>query len=175
MTSKLASLHAGLVARKGEAMPALTNPLFSYVDTPRPAAIPSARLRQPAPSPEYGNEGAAERRVWPQVARQAAANEVVRPTPAREIEPAMVAKPPEVKFSPPKPEHESVDSDHLHRHRFTFRMTQSQRRRLRLAAAVQDQSLQQLLSAALDNHLEGLCACSLKSCACLAAAEAQGS
>jgi predicted HicB family RNase H-like nuclease len=66
------------------------------------------------------------------------------------------------------PAREVEDSKHPGRYRLTFRMTPDQRRRLRIAAAKEDQSLQQLLSDALDGHLDGLCACSLRDCTCLA-------
>lgn len=84
--------------------------------------------------------------------------------------PASVAQP--VAGTTPDHPHEDADHDPALRHRFTFRMTHEQRHRLRLAAAIRDQSLQTMLSDALDNHLNGLCACSLKDCACMAAAEA---
>lgn len=182
MTSKLASLHSGLVARKGEAMPAVSHPLFSYVDKPRPAAR---------------DDRSAERRVWPPVAEQpTAARQQSQPRHTHaepeavsdatfeqaRLEPSMQsAEAPAAQVTPPqliaktsaapKVQHAEEAPDLAARHRMTLRLDHEQHHRLRLAAAIRDQSLQQVLSEALDNHLDGLCACALKDCACLAAAE----
>lgn len=204
MTSKLASLHAGLVARKGEAMPAQTNPHFSYVDRPRPDVMhteleerrverprwphPAAQMSAvephgdpdgeaaqvaPQPSQRTPDKDEAEwtadtdrRRSAPSPVRQSAhiyqrrATDVVQPVEA----PAKSAE-------PQNDPNSDADHDPALRHRFTFRMSHEQRHRLRLAAAIRDQSLQTILSDALNNHLDGLCACSLKDCACMAAVE----
>ncbi len=176
MTSKLASLHSGLVARKGEAMPAVSHPLFSYVDAPRreekSADVP------PAP------------RAWPPVratreveqldelvtAEESGQSEPdVRPDEALEQRPFAPSVTPKSETAPRPAPHERHDHgtdehDSTYRHRLTFRMTQEQHHRLRLAAAIKDESLQHVLSEALDNHLDGLCACSLKDCTCMSAA-----
>ncbi|HEY8593949.1 MAG TPA: hypothetical protein VIL84_01795 [Devosiaceae bacterium] len=160
MTSKLASLHAGLVARKGEASPALSNPGFSYVDTPRPM-----------PRPAFGNEFEPERRAGAQRAAERPAMQVV----PRQVVPREPQRPgPDLKAvaaqAAPDAHHRDNETHHGP-YRLTFRLTHDQRRRIRIAAAQKDQSLQQILSDALDNHLDGLCACSLSDCRCLARQE----
>lgn len=184
MTSKLASLHAGLIARKGEAMPALSNPGFSYVDTARPAPVltqVSAQTQAQVPAPT------------PAAAPIRDDSNDTKPTgltpDARQAPPPPVTAKPIVRQSPPlnrekstrpsleaattlraqrEPVRKTEEDKRLQPHKLTFRMTQDQRRRLRIAAAQRDKSLQQILSDALDNHLDGLCACSPEGCTCLA-------
>jgi len=147
MTSKLASIHAGLVARKGEAMPALSNPGFSYVDSPRPVHETTARA-QP---------------------RTAIAEPAGHRSPSHDnMAPALPISRTDTTSLKRKPARKDVEGEHPGPYKLTFRMTKDQRRRLRIAAAQRDLSLQQLLSEALDNHLDGLCACSLEACNCLA-------
>jgi len=149
MTSKLASLHAGLVARKGEAMPALTNPALTYVDTPRPVHETSTNSQRHTMASALGQPPA------------------VATTPANRFSSSKEEEPVAVP-SLQKPLLDTEEGSHHGPYRLSFRMTKDQRRRLRIAAAQNDRSLQQMLSVALDNHLDGLCACSLKECACLA-------
>jgi len=159
MSSKLASLHAGLIARKGEARPAIAHPAFSYVDAPRPAPQP---LRQ-------DGDGMQRRSFARAVALPSGdvpeplAPEPVRAAP-RTPEPVLRAA----------PRRKPVDDDHARHFRLTFRMTSEQRRRLRIAAAKGEKSLQELLSEALDSHLDSLCACELRECTCLAREGSQG-
>ena len=157
MTSKLASVHAGLVARKGEAMPALSNPGFSFVDTPRPARENAVHIQPSTLASQTSEPGTT----------------IDQPTghrpPAQDI--ITSARPPSETVraaSPQKPVRQTLENSHSGPYKLTFRMTKDQRRRLRIAAAQRDMSLQQVLSEALDNHLDGLCACSLEACNCLA-------
>ncbi len=158
MSSKLASLHAGLIARKGEARPAIAHAAFSYVDAPRPAPQP---LRQ--------DGDGMQRRSFARVVAPPAGDVPEPPAPApvraapRTPEPVRAA-----------PRRKPVDDDHARHFRLTFRMTSEQRRRLRIAAAKGEKSLQELLSEALDSHLDSLCACELRECACLAREGSQG-
>lgn len=186
MTSKLASLHSGLVARKGEAMPAVSHPLFSYVDAPR-REEKSAQAPAPRAWPPVKTTREVEPMDEPATAVESEkSGPDVRPEEALEHRPFARAVPPAAE-APPRPEPEVVSrpapvvrkpqgpevQDSAYRHRLTFRMTQEQHHRLRLAAAIKDESLQHLLSEALDNHLDGLCACSLKDCTCMSAAADQ--
>lgn len=178
MTSKLASLHSGLVARKGEAMPAVSHPMFSYVDTPRPVAreVPAETRRAWPPavqldSPESVAAPSASSVTHSESPAPVATSE--SPPPTVQTRPVPSVARAESRHVSTRSEGDENDVQNSPRHRFTFRLTHDQHHRLRLAAAIRDQSLQHLLSEALDNHLEGLCACSLKDCACLAAAEAQ--
>lgn len=155
MSSKLATLHAGLIARKGEARPAIAHAAFSYVDAPRPAPQP---VRQDGGIEEHG----------PSMAPQPAADVPV--TPAPKPVSAAPRPPARVRAAPPQ---KSEDNDHSKPFRLTFRMSADQRRRLRIAAAKEEKSLQEVLSDALDNHLDTLCACALRECSCLAREQGQ--
>lgn len=156
MSSKLASLHAGLVARKGEAMPAISHPAFSYVDTPRPIRREDDSVERRSFSTAANSPAPA--RVEQRVQQRAAHESEARPQPQRSV-----AAP-----APRKPKREKSETQGARSYQLTFRMTRDQRRRLQIAAAQTDKSLQQTLSDAIDNHLDGLCACSLKECACMA-------
>jgi hypothetical protein len=154
MSSKLASLHAGLIARKGEAAPAVAHPAYSYVDGPRPAPQP---MRRDGDGIEWRSFGA------PAALPSADAPEPV-PALVRATPPTPPAPEPVRAVPPQKP----AADDHAGPYRLTFRMTADQRRRLRIAAAKEEMSLQELLSNALDSHLDTLCACKLHECTCLA-------
>jgi hypothetical protein len=170
MTSKFASLYAGLLARKGEATPVFTNPAVSYVDAPRAQA--------------NGEDGEMIRRNvasadgLPLMAEKAMGGD----DPAAGLTPGMAGALPHahtnngsrahlhaVKTAPPKKRRaRKVNGDHAGPYRFSFRMPADQHRRLRVAAAQKNISQQQALEQALENYLDGLCACSLKECNCLA-------
>lgn len=156
MSSKLATLHAGLIARKGEARPAIAHAAFSYVDAPRPAPQP---IRQ-------GGDGI-ERHII---------GTATTPPPA-EAPAAPAAKPARAAPSASKlvrtASSRNEDDDQSKPFRLTFRMSADQRRRLRIAAAKEEKSLQELLSDALDGHLDTLCACALRECSCLAREQSQ--
>ena len=149
MSTKFASLHAGLVARKGEAMPAITNPSMSYVDQNRNG------WDQSRPLATVSNTAVADRmlsiRSFTETDRSAPEPEDGNKT-RPQVKPAI---------------YKDNTDHHARPYRLTFRMGHNQRRRLRLVSAQTDQSLQHVLSDALDKYLDGLCACSLKECACL--------
>lgn len=177
MTSKLASLHAGLIARKGEAMPALSNPGFSYVDTARPSPV---LTQVPVPAPVRDSSNGTKPTDFPEVepTPPVTAKPIVRQSPPLNREkPTQPNLKPNPEAITPRASREPVrkaeEDNHPRPHKLTFRMTQDQRHRLRIAAAQRDKSLQQILSDALDNHLDGLCACSPKGCTCLARNEAR--
>ena len=155
--SKLATLHAGLIARKGEARPAMAHAAFSYVDGPRPAPQP---LR-------HDGEGIERHSLVPAAALPPAdAPAAPQPEPVRPPRPARTP----ARAAPPQ---KSEDDDHSKPFRLTFRMSADQRRRLRIAAAKEEKSLQELLSDALDGHLDTLCACAMRECSCLAREQGQ--
>lgn len=140
--SNFASLHSGLVARKGEAAPAVSHASFSYVDEPNEASAP--------PSSPSGAKAAPQ-----SVPQKTQSTRVAKVT----IKPVAPGR------KPGKPSSKKAET-----FRLTFRMTHDQRRRMRIAAAQKDESLQHILSDALDNYLDGLCACSMSECACMARA-----
>lgn len=139
MSNSFASLHAGLVARKGEATPAVSHSAFTYVDAPRQETRPE----QVPPTPVVTRSAPIDAKQ--KVSRPSVAPRVQKKTTAPQKATRQTAK-----------------------YRLTFRMTHEQRRRMRIAMAQTDLSLQHILSDALDNYLDGLCACSLSECACMA-------
>lgn len=162
MSSKLASLHAGLIARKGEATPAVAHPAFSYVDAPRPAP-------QPVRHDGNGNGNGIERHSFATPGAppagdvpQLRAPEPVRAAPSAPERPVRAA-----------PVRRHVAGNEPRPFRLTLRLTADQRRRLRIAAAKEEMSLQEVLSDALDSHLDTLCACDLRECSCLAREDSQ--
>ncbi|MEX0853353.1 MAG: hypothetical protein WD036_08760 [Bauldia sp.] len=158
MTSKFASLHADLLARKGEAAPVFSDPAVSYVDAPRPLqASDAAEVRRDVASAD-GLRLIAEKIMMDPPAATRVSAETGRPPHLR-----AVGSP-----APRKPIRKDANGEHQGPYRFTFRISPDQRRRLRVAAAQKGCSLQQSLGEALDKYLDGLCACSLKDCACLA-------
>lgn len=162
MATKFATIHSGLLARKGEAAPAIASRLATYADAPPP--VPPAGI------------AGCERR------------DVTQPPAGL---PLFAAKPPArqtmnghdgaapVRLAVPAPEHDGEESEpedidghapdaEAVRYRLTVRLTREQRRRLRTAAAQLDCSLQHVLVDALDRYLDGLCACAMPQCHCLA-------
>lgn len=164
MSSKLASLHAGLVARKGEAVPAISHPSFSYTDT----AWPTEQQAW------WDDEDDRPSVIDASVARlhPAATRPVERPAPVRDDPPVRPVPRAVPAATEDKPVEAHAAGDTLGPYRLTFRMTHDQRRRLRIAAAKKDMSLQAVLAEALDAHLDSLCACSLRDCTCMAREEA---
>jgi len=162
MTSKFASLYAGLLARKGEAAPVFTNPAVSYVDGPRPAGDGDEMIRRnvasadglPLIAEKVGGDEVSNGQLTAMLnGGQHVAQHVSKSTPAA---------------APRKPRRKAANGGHHGPYRFSFRIPPDQHRRLRVAAAQKNISLQQALTEALENYLDGLCACSLKECNCLA-------
>ncbi len=164
MTIKFASLHAGLLARKGEAAPVFVNPAVSYVDEPRPT--------------EEADDDVIRRDVasadgLPLIAEKIGGDEVSN----GKLTPMMNGSRPSARstiVTAPRKPRRQADDDHHGPYRFSFRMPPDQHRRLRVAAAQKNISLQQALTDALENYLDGLCACSLKECNCLAPRDGKG-
>jgi hypothetical protein len=151
-TSKFATIHGGLLARKGEAAPAVRHDQAHVSYRDQPPSAPDARLAPPTevrPSlplldvtfgdmqvPEAGMPASCpEPHVRPGL-RQACGRE----TPVRKGDgPAG---------------------------RVSMRLTERQKRMVTIATAVLGRSQQKLLSDALDAHLAHLGAGELQSCAC---------
>ncbi|ASP32842.1 hypothetical protein [Labrenzia sp. VG12] len=170
--SRYASLHAGLLARKGEASPALPSAFTgaSYVDAPAPeprepgerrdatgADLPDrALLLRKAPAIDAA--GAATREP---------AYEPAQPAPAAQLLPSDAARGccegAEVTW--PADPHAGIDR----LHRVEARLTAEQKRRLLTVAVQSGHSQQRILSDALDAWLDALSAGDMKDCACLKA------
>jgi len=169
MSSKLASLHAGLIARKGEAAPAVAHPAFSYVDGPRPAPQSIRREADGIERRSFGAPAVPARdgSPWTDGRAEPTRVDVLEPSapePVRTAPPALEA----VRAAPARKPATGGESRPF---RLTLRLSADQRRRLRIAAAKEEMSLQEVLSDALDSHLDRLCACALRECTCLARAE----
>jgi hypothetical protein len=170
MTNKFASLYAGLLARKGDATPVFTNPAVSYVDGPRPADGEEAEMIRRNVASADGLPLMAEKAMGaddPAAALTPGMAGAVVHTHAHANNGAR-AHLRAVKTAPPKKRARKLNGDHQGPYRFSFRMPADQHRRLRVAAAQKNISQQQALEQALENYLDGLCACSLKECNCLA-------
>jgi hypothetical protein len=157
MTAKFASLHAGLLARKGQASPVFVNPAVTYIDDPRP-------MMDADDDDDAQRRDVASADGLPLMAEKVGGDEVSN----GQLTPMLNGGRP-MAVRPPRRPRLSTDEDTHGPYRFSFRMPSDQHRRLRVAAAQKNVSLQQALSDALDNYLDGLCACSLKDCTCLAA------
>lgn len=120
---KFAPMHAGLLARKGEAAPSAE---------PRPPLLaPVAQLQhEPAPSPAVAS---APLEAGPDLSCAGEGRRIA---------------------APERPVRAGV------------RLDPEQSRRLRLAAAILGSSQQELISEALDRHLDRLAEGALQSCAC---------
>lgn len=162
MSAKFASLHAGLLARKGEAAPAIPSPLgqVSYVDT-GPAAGNDTERRdieptserplfraKPADTPPLGEASSAP---LPEAAPPTMPEGCCGGAPLADF----AARPAAV--------HDVLD------YRAEVRLSAEQKRRLRTVAAQMDWSQQRILSEALDTWLDQLSETAMKSCACLRA------
>ena len=144
MSQRTSSLHGGLVARKGTAMPAMSHAPLAYETPVRPARNERVLDDKP-PSENFGEN---------------------TPQLRRPMVPAVAPKPFVAKRPEPLPSTEKTRPAGAHR--FSFRITDDQHRRLRIASAHENASMQLLLAKALDNYLDDMCACSLESCACMA-------
>lgn len=150
--SKYASLHAGLLARKGEAEPAIPSGFSgtSYVD--RPPARTSA-------SPPEDRRDVEQRRDRPLLPPKRAGADADAGTPRQGC--CAGGEPPDLAADP----HAGL----ARTGRAEVRLTGEQKRRLRTVAVQTGQSQQRILSAALDAWLDGLCETEMRHCSCLKA------
>ncbi|WP_203292932.1 hypothetical protein [Maricaulis parjimensis] len=169
--AKYASLHAGLLARKGEASPAIPSSFAgaSYVDAPSPDASP-----MPARSASPKAEADPRRSLLQR--RDIEAPDTPQPLLARKpvppVEPAAPAQPDEqargccgAQLELPDDPHAGIDRAA----RAQVRLTQEQKRRLRTVAVQMNWPQQRILSDALDDWLDRLCEGQMSNCACLRA------
>jgi hypothetical protein len=182
-----ASLHAGLLARKGEARPSaeaalahvLRRPVTAPVETPPSfvASKPGVVMAPPAPAPSYNtntaNEDAYASDSEPDY--NARVREALSAWPAPTVSASTHQPQAQPREPAPAPEYGSwvPDMPNL-RHpapvRATVRLTQMQARALRLASLVLDRPQQDLIQAGLASQLEALACTDLANCACFKAA-----
>lgn len=141
-SSPFASLHAGMLVRKGGAAPSVT-----------PSLAPSAAANAHAP---VGEPVAREPVVRETVVHGPAARTPARAAPEpRRASPARPQPAPAMKPPAAKPQQ-----------RASVRLSHEQARALKLAALVLDLPQQELLADGLETHLEKLACGPLASCAC---------
>lgn len=167
--SRYASLHSGLLARKGEASPAQPSAFAgaSYVDTPAP---------DPQGPGERRDATGADLPARAVLLRKPLADDEAR-APAREPEQATPTAEPLPADADARgccqgagvtwPADPHADIDRLHR--VEARLTAEQKRRLLTVAVQSGHSQQRILSDALDAWLDALCAGDMQGCACLKA------
>jgi len=151
-TSKFATIHGGLLVRKGEAAPAVRHPGrdHGYTDLPRREA--SASALTPA------EEGARDLRAVG-----------APPTAAALIaeRPELPPKPRPCAFeAPPDPVVAENDGDDAPLSKTTVRLTARQKHLIKIATAALGRSQQVILSSALDSYLQELGTNELRSCGC---------
>jgi predicted HicB family RNase H-like nuclease len=169
MTAKFASLHVGLLARKGEAVPVFKNPNVSYVDAPPPdgdsvirrdvASVDGLPLiaDKKALADRYSDRYDAELALTPGLDHPTDDGDeaAVGPWAGKEMNGAAARAPAGPGKRPAAKTGEHAHEEHDGPYRFSFRMAAEQRRRLRIAAAQKDCTLSQALGEALDRHLAG--------------------
>jgi hypothetical protein len=149
--SKYASLHAGLLARKGEASPAIPSGFAnaSYVD---------------APPPEAGSQRRdVEARSSRSVSPSKPVVECDRPRAACEDSAQAPSCCAGAGRMLPQDPHAGIERTG----RAEVRLTAEQRRRLRTVAVQTSRSQQRILSDALDAWLDRLCETEMQDCTCL--------
>lgn len=177
-TTKFASLHSGLLARKGQAAPAIASAMSPAAYTnnlppeapllaeawPQEALPPQPLPLQPLPpQPQLQELPARERlehefrTVFPhaEIQNKASSNSASCGCAASRTD-----NPPNI--------HTVPESAKSRKYQVRLRIDAEQRRRLRTAAAQFGISNQQILSNALSTYLDRLGQDSLKNCACLA-------
>jgi len=143
---KYASLHAGLLARKGEASPAIPSAAagpVSYVDAPAPT---------PTPVERRDIEARSHRSARP-----------AKPVIACEPETDTTCCQGLTGTDLPADPHAGL----ARHHRAQLRLTAEQKRRLRTLAVQTDWSQQRILSDALDAWLDRISETEMRGCACL--------
>lgn len=174
--SRYASLHSGLLARKGEASPAQPSAFAdaSYVDAPAPEQRGPGERRD-ATGVDLPARAALLLRKAPAVdAASPPAREPAQAAPAAPAAPAAQPLPADADAGgccqgagvtwPADPH---ADIDRLHR--VEARLTAEQKRRLLTVAVQSGHSQQRILSDALDAWLDTLSAGDMQGCACLKA------
>ncbi len=181
--TKFASLHSGLLARKGEALPASTHPLSEKVFTDQG---PSLRRLVDGPLDPSVYETPGEDTSFDRNETQTNRAKPAYTPPSRRLTttaPALRAPEPSVEmdevdtedFGPcetscgavrsapsraPRPRMGSLPF------KLSVRVNARQRRLIRMIAAIRNQSQQTILAAAVDQYLETLGKKEMKSCRC---------
>ncbi len=172
--AKYASLHAGLLARKGEASPALPSSFAgaSYVDAPQPAVTARPAAAETFSETRFDGRATDRRDIEPPETPQRLL--VRKPAPLRDDAP--VSAPPSEPASPigtccgaqldlGADPHAGIDRAA----RAQVRLTAEQKRRLRTVSVQMNWPQQRILSDALDAWLEALCEGDMSGCSCLRA------
>ncbi|OLF80808.1 hypothetical protein AWH62_13885 [Maricaulis sp. W15] len=177
MSAKYASLHAGLLARKGEASPAIPSPLgpTSYTDQPQRRDIDPPRPENQPREQQCHNTPLFARKRPPLPADAAPpprhAPDTGSGTPGQQAsETPASASPPGGCCSgaaPPNPPRPLPGPDAPLEHRTAVRLTAEQKRRLGTVSVQMSWSQQRILAIALDEWLDRLCETGMKNCACL--------
>ena len=140
--SRFASLHSGLLARKGEALPAAPNRLAAAYYAPEPGQEASDPPEAPPVDTSKSVRAAAPKRT----------------TPETTSDPKTTSGP---KLRRTAPQSKPA------RRKTTLRLSLDQHRRLRIAAAQLDVSQQNLMSAALEAYLDQISDGQFPACSCL--------
>ncbi|WP_297732683.1 hypothetical protein [uncultured Maricaulis sp.] len=179
MSAKYASLHAGLLARKGEASPAIPSPLgqVSYTDLPQRRDIDPPRPENLAREDDDTRSSLIARKTASPAGKPApvahpASESGSGPSARRRRETPASASPlggccsggAAPNIPPPLP-----GPDAPLEHRATVRLTAEQKRRLGTVSVQMNWSQQRVLAIALDEWLDRLCANEMRNCACLQA------
>ena len=197
MSSKYASLHSGLLARKGHASPAIPSPLahVSYTDEPHerrdiePQANAPLIARKPehAPTentPAQHGEARGLRRLPTRPAESPSPRPVRREAPASAPSSSAESHARETSSRDTPPVESgccggmaAMASDEAHHEHYDpasvfkagVRLSAEQKRRLKTVAVQMNWSQQRILSEALDQWLDKMCEREMKNCACLRA------
>ncbi|MEM7122653.1 MAG: hypothetical protein AAF563_15330 [Pseudomonadota bacterium] len=145
---KVAVLHSGLLARKGEARP------MAVFAAPPPAA-PETVAPEMASSP---TPAAPTAEVYPQVAKSGHSSDTMEPQPG--ISSSGIKLPPELERNGKKSK--SGPRTELH-----ARLANASHRRLKVASARLGRSQQEIVSAAIDVYLDYIEDEVLKGCRCM--------
>jgi len=149
-TSRFATIHGGLLARKGEAAPAIRHAQVQMSYSDRPVTAPAASTAPPVPGPPPAMPASPASRT------EAVAN--AKPT---------LPTPPSCGMRPGVPAGTvAAGGREKPGGRASLRLTARQKRMVLIATAVLGRSQQRLLSDALDGYLNQLGASDLRSCAC---------
>ena len=165
MSAKYASLHAGLLARKGEASPAIPSPLggVSYIDQPQRRDVDPPRLETPYDDRRRQDASLIARKAGPS-GPEPSGSQTLK-TPASASPPSGCCSGAAAPHSPPPLPGPDAPLDF----RASVRLTAEQKRRLGTVSVQMNWSQQRILAIALDEWLDRLCTTQMRHCACLKA------
>ena len=166
MRAQYASLHAGLLARKGEASPAIPSPLgpVSYTDLPQRRDVdPPHPENQPREAHRPDAPLFARKRAGIPETGSAKPGQQASETPATASPPGGCCSGAATRSPPPPLPGPDAPLDH----RAAVRLTAEQKRRLGTVSVQMNWSQQRILAIALDAWLDQLCMTEMRNCACL--------